>query len=321
MTKKKTLLVVLTGPTAVGKTTLSIDLAQYFQSEIISCDSRQFYREMNIGTAKVSNEEMQQVPHHFINHLSIEDNYNVSDYEQECIALLESLFEKHTILFLSGGSGLYIDAVCAGIDDLPDIDATLREELWQTYLEKGLEHIQALLEKKDPEYYAVVDKKNPTRLLRALEVCIQSGKKYSSLRKDKKKQRNFDILKSVTNALKENATFIFTTLNGLFPIFHSPEQFCNENSSEGVYQSQHFDLMTFRDYNIHTFTDDTGSKISLQCNERYYIPSEIRWLLKSLGWQKIDIYGAKLGAFSRNDKLTSDDYEMLVIAKKEGAKS
>jgi tRNA dimethylallyltransferase len=279
MTKKKTLLVVLTGPTAVGKTTLSIDLAQYFQSEIISCDSRQFYREMNIGTAKVSNEEMQQVPHHFINHLSIEDNYNVSDYEQECIALLESLFEKHPILFLSGGSGLYIDAVCAGIDDLPDIDATLREELWQTYLEKGLEHIQALLEKKDPEYYAVVDKKNPTRLLRALEVCIQSGKKYSSLRKDKKKQRNFDILKIALNREREevfqriNERVEIMFENGLVEEARNLYPFKTNNALKTVGYTELFPY-----FENQISLEEAKEKI--KTNSRRYAKRQLTWLKK-----------------------------------------
>lgn len=279
MREKKSLLVVLTGPTAVGKTTLSLELAQAFQSEIISCDSRQFYREMNIGTAKVSNEEMQQVPHHFINHLSIEDNYNVSDYEQECIALLESLFEKHTILFLSGGSGLYIDAVCAGIDDLPDIDASLREELWHSYQEKGLEYIQAVLAEKDPEYYAVVDKKNPTRLLRALEVCIQSGKKYSSLRKDKKKQRNFDILKIAINREREevfqriNERVEIMFENGLVEEARNLYPFKTNNALKTVGYTELFPY-----FENQISLEEAKEKI--KTNSRRYAKRQLTWLRK-----------------------------------------
>jgi hypothetical protein len=131
-------------------------------------------------------------------------------------------------------------------------------------------------------------------------------------------EMNFEILKNVANALKNNSKFIFTTLNGLFPLFHSIEQFCNSTLDEGnaTYHNNSFDLMTFRDYNITEFTDDDGNKKTLHCNERYYIPSEITWLLKSLGFTCIDIYAAKLGAFSRNDKLTTKDFEMLVIAQK-----
>jgi 2-polyprenyl-3-methyl-5-hydroxy-6-metoxy-1,4-benzoquinol methylase len=128
-------------------------------------------------------------------------------------------------------------------------------------------------------------------------------------------EMNFEILKSVTRALKENAKFIFTTLNGLFPLFHSINDFHGDTESEGAsYRSDSFDLMTFRDHNVTTFTDDDGIEQKLECNERYYVPSEITWLLKSLGYTKVEIFGAKLGAFSRNDKLTTEDYEMLVVA-------
>lgn len=131
-------------------------------------------------------------------------------------------------------------------------------------------------------------------------------------------EMNFEILKNVTRSLKTNAKFIFTTLNGLFPLYHSVEQFCESTTETGnaTYKSNSFDLMTFRDHNITEFEDDLGNKKSLACNERYYVPSEITWLLKSLGYSSIDIYGAKLSAFSRNDKLTTVDFEMLVIAEK-----
>lgn len=131
-------------------------------------------------------------------------------------------------------------------------------------------------------------------------------------------EMNYEILKNVTNSLKKKCKFIFTTLNGLFPLYHSVEEFCDSTSEEGnaTYHSNTFDLITFRDYNITEFEDDSGNKKTLKSNERYYVPSEITWLMKSLGYQKIDIYGAKLGAFSRNDKLTTEDFEMLVIAEK-----
>ena len=131
-------------------------------------------------------------------------------------------------------------------------------------------------------------------------------------------EMNFNILKNVTQALKSPGKFIFTTLNGLFPLYHSVEKFCNSSTDEGnaTYRSNTFDLMTFRDHNITEVEDDEGNKMTLDCNERYYVPSEITWLLKSLGYINIDIFGAKLGAFSRNDKLTTEDFEMLVVAEK-----
>lgn len=131
-------------------------------------------------------------------------------------------------------------------------------------------------------------------------------------------EMNYEILKSITKSLKQYGKFIFTTLNGLFPLYHSVEEFCASTTGEGnaTYRSNTFDLITFRDHNITEFEDDLGNKKTLECNERYYVPSEINWLLKSLGYKKIDIFGAKLGAFSRNDKLTTEDFEMLVIAEK-----
>jgi len=131
-------------------------------------------------------------------------------------------------------------------------------------------------------------------------------------------EMNYEILKSVSNSLRVCGKFIFTTLNGLFPLYHSVEEFCDSTTKDGnaTYRSNTFDLMTFRDHNITEFEDDLANKKTLECNERYYVPSEIAWLLKSLGYKKIDIFGAKLGAFSRNDKLTTEDFEMLVIAEK-----
>lgn len=131
-------------------------------------------------------------------------------------------------------------------------------------------------------------------------------------------EMNFEILKSITRSLRDKSKFIFTTLNGLFPLYHSVEKFCAATSmgDNATYRSNTFDLMTFRDHNITEVVDDSGNKMSLECNERYYVPSEITWLLKSLGYKKIDIFGAKLGAFSRNDKLTTEDFEMLVVAEK-----
>jgi 2-polyprenyl-3-methyl-5-hydroxy-6-metoxy-1,4-benzoquinol methylase len=131
-------------------------------------------------------------------------------------------------------------------------------------------------------------------------------------------EMNFEILKNATKVLKDNGKLIFTTLNGLFPLYHSVEQFCAASGDEGnaTYRSKTFDLMTFRDHNTTVFEDDSGNKKELKCNERYYVPSEITWLLKTLGYKKIDIFGAKLGAFSRNDKLTTEDFEMLVVCQK-----
>ncbi len=210
MINNKPLLIVLTGPTAIGKTALSISLAKALNTEIISSDSRQFYREMSIGTAKPTSEEMDGVPHHFIDNLSIHDRYNVSMYEHEVLDCLNTLFKQHKSVIMTGGSGLYIDAVCQGIDELPDPDIALRKELQDTLDHQGIEVLQARLQQLDPDYYATVDKQNPKRLMRAIEVCETSGQSYSSLRTATKKERPFRILKIALNMDREQ---LFNRIN------------------------------------------------------------------------------------------------------------
>ncbi len=188
-------LLVIAGPTASGKTGLAIALARHFNTEIISADSRQFYREIPIGTAAPTKEQLSRVPHHFVGNLSIADDYNVSQYEKEVLALLDEKFKENNLMLMTGGSGLYINAVCNGIDELPDSDPVLRDELNTIFQQKGIAALQEMLRQLDPEYYAQVDQNNPKRLLRAIEVCRQSGKKYSGLRKNKPVQRDFNILK------------------------------------------------------------------------------------------------------------------------------
>ncbi len=192
-------LIVIAGPTAVGKTSYAIELAQKYNTEILSADSRQFYRELQIGTAAPTKEELAAAPHHFIGNLSIHDYYNVSMYEQEAMALIEKLFQKHDKLIVVGGSGLYIDALCYGIDELPDADDALRSEIKRRYAEEGLEYLQKEVERLDPEFYKIVDKNNHKRLQRALEVCLSTGKTYSSQRSNKRKSRPFKIRKLVLN--------------------------------------------------------------------------------------------------------------------------
>ena len=191
---KRTLLVVA-GPTAVGKTALTLILARSLETEILSADSRQFYREMNIGTARPGEEELQLVPHHFTGHISIHDEYNVSRFESDALNLLRQLFKNHQMVIMTGGSGLYINAVCHGIDDLPDPDDTLREELKTMCVREGIESLRTKLRLLDPVYYSKVDVANPKRLLQALEVCIGTGKPFSELRKNEPKPRDFEIIR------------------------------------------------------------------------------------------------------------------------------
>lgn len=192
----KTLLTIV-GPTAIGKTALSIQLAQHFNCEIISCDSRQFFREMAIGTAVPSSEELAAAPHHFIQNKSIFENYTVGDFEKEAIAQLDELFKTNDYAILVGGSGLYVDAVIKGFDDFPEIDPAVREEVQRNYEEQGITWLQQQLELLDPEYHHKIEKENPQTLLnpqrmkRFVEVCLGTGKPYSAFLNLKKHTRRF----------------------------------------------------------------------------------------------------------------------------------
>jgi tRNA dimethylallyltransferase len=188
-------LVVLTGPTAVGKTDLAINIAKHFQTEIISADSRQFYQELSIGTAVPDFAQLQAVKHHFIHNLSIHGTFNVADFEQQALQLIDVLHKTHKYVVVAGGSGLYIDALCNGIDDFPDADPELRKNLTDGFLEFGIDYLRSQLKILDPVYYQEVDLANPKRLLRALEVCLTAGQPYSSLRKNTVRQRTFSIIK------------------------------------------------------------------------------------------------------------------------------
>jgi tRNA dimethylallyltransferase len=195
MTFHDPLLVVIAGPTAVGKTTAAIRVARHFSTEIISADSRQFYREMKIGTAVPTEEELSQVKHHFVHHLSIQNPYNVSRFEMDALEIIEGLFSRHRIVVMAGGSGLYINAVCHGIDLLPDPDPDIRANLKELLATSGIGALRDELLLADPEYAKEVDLANPARLIRALEVCRVTGVPYSVLRSNKPKQRPFRILK------------------------------------------------------------------------------------------------------------------------------
>ena len=196
-------LIVIAGPTAVGKTALSIELAKFYNCPVISADSRQFYKEMSIGTAKPTTEEMQDVPHYFINNISIHDTYNVGQFERDAIDCIETLFKTNDYLILVGGSGLYINAILNGVDEFEEIPSHIREQLIKDYNEKGLIYLQEELKKRDDVYYNQVDLNNPQRIMRALEVCIHNNKPYSSFRKKEKKERSFDSINILINTDRE----------------------------------------------------------------------------------------------------------------------
>lgn len=207
--KRKTLLTIV-GPTAIGKTRMAIALATHFGTEILSCDSRQFFKELRIGTAVPSAEELMAVPHHFIQHKSIFEAYSVGDFERDAIALLDKLFKKHDVVVMVGGSGLYAKAIIDGLDDFPEVDEVIRQELNEAYAQKGIGYLQELLKTLDEVQYNQMDVQNPQRLIRALEVCRASGKPYSSFLQRKEKQRDFT---SVQIGLTADRTEVYERIN------------------------------------------------------------------------------------------------------------
>ncbi|MDP4221763.1 MAG: tRNA (adenosine(37)-N6)-dimethylallyltransferase MiaA [Bacteroidota bacterium] len=191
----KNILIVIVGPTGVGKTTVSVEIAAHFGTEIISADSRQFYREMIIGTAVPSEDQLNRVRHHFIRFLSVNEYFSASLYERAVLELLPSVFAVHRVAVMTGGSGMYVDAVCNGIDDIPDIDPAIREKYNSRCKNEGIEGLRTELKLLDPEHYARIDLQNPKRIIRALEIIESTGRPYSSFLTRKKVERNFGIIK------------------------------------------------------------------------------------------------------------------------------
>ncbi len=203
-------LISIVGPTAIGKTALSIGLAQNFKTEIISADSRQFYKEMSIGTAAPTPAELSAAPHHFIHHKSVLEDYNVGDFEKDAILLLDEIFIDHDVVVMVGGSGLYVDAVTKGLDEFPQVDPTVRETLNNELATKGLEHLQNQLKILDPISYDTIAIDNPHRVTRALEICIGSGKPYSTFLNKEKPERRF---KTITIGMTAERAIIYERIN------------------------------------------------------------------------------------------------------------
>ena len=195
MSDKNKTLIVIAGPTASGKTAFAIKVAKALDTVILSADSRQFYKEMSIGTAAPTEVELSQAKHYFVHHISIEDKYDVADYERDALQLLGELFKTHNNVIMTGGSGLFIDAVCNGIDAMPDVEPEIRKKVQKLFDEGGLKALQDEVQRLDSDYYAIVDQQNPRRLQRALEVCYQTGKPFSSFRSGNTVKRDFDIKK------------------------------------------------------------------------------------------------------------------------------
>jgi len=196
-------LIVITGPTAVGKTALCLQLAKHYGIPIVNADSRQIYRDLKIGTAAPTEAELRQVRHYFVGTLGLDDYYSASLYEEQALQLLGKLFQTSELALMTGGSMMYIDAVCNGIDDIPTVDDVTRETLKRRLADEGLEALCEQLRQLDPEHYEVVDKKNPRRVVHALEICLMTGQTYTSFRKNERKQRPFRIIKIGLNRPRE----------------------------------------------------------------------------------------------------------------------
>ena len=288
--KHKILLVIL-GPTASGKTDLAIKAAKWLDTEIISADSRQFYRELNIGTAKPTPDQIASVKHHLIGQISIHDRYNISDFENDVLSLLEELFQKHDVVVMCGGSGLYIDAVCNGIDDQPEHDPAIRQQLDQEYRTFGIVYLQNELHRLDPDYYKQVDISNPHRLMRALEVCYMTGKPYSSFRTGLKKSRPFKIVKFGIDVPREelikriNARTDSMISAGL--IEEARENLANRhlNSLNTVGYKEIFDFLDGK-----CTLEEAVEKIKV--NTRRYAKRQMTWFRKDgeIKWIKAELF-------------------------------
>jgi len=287
--RKEKTLVVLVGPTASGKTDIAIELAEKLNTEIISADSRQFYKEIPIGTAAPNSEQLSKVQHHFVGHLSITDNYNVSRFEQDVLQLLEEKFKDNRLMLLVGGSGLYIDAVCKGIDELPDPDEKLRNDLNEMYEKEGIETLRSKLKTLDPEYYEIVDLNNPKRMLRAVEVCIQTGLTYTSLRKNKPKTRDFKIIKI---GLEIDRGILNERINKRTEIMFDNGWL---DEAKSVYSNRHLNALNTVGYKeLFAYFDGKMSfkeaKEKIKTNTRRFAKRQMTWFKKDkeIRWFKLE---------------------------------
>jgi tRNA dimethylallyltransferase len=272
-------LILVVGPTAVGKSDLCLKLAKKFETEILSCDSRQFYQEMNHGTAKPSSEELAEVPHHFINTLSIVDSYDVRKYEAEALNLLDFLFKNKRVVLMTGGTGLFASAIANGLDVIPDVSPEIRVELIQEYQEKGLEWLQSSVAAVDPEFYAQVDRANPQRLMRALEVWRGTGLKFSSFRLKNKVHRPFEIVKIGLDRPREE---LYRRIDQRMELMLRGGLF---KEAEGLFESRNLNALQTLGYTeIFDFLEgkyDEKEMIRLlKRNSRRYAKRQLTWFRK-----------------------------------------
>ena len=283
--REKKYLIIIGGPTASGKTALAIQLAQYFKTEILSADSRQFFREMSIGTAKPTPEELSQAPHHFINNLSIHDDYSVGDYEKEALTLLDTLFQTKNTAIMVGGTGLYIRAVCDGLDEFPDVALSIRENWEHIFETQGIEILQNKLQEVDFEYFKEVDIFNSKRLIRALSVWSASGQPFSSFRKGGKEKRHFEPIYITLDLPREvhydriNRRVDMMVADGLIDEVKSLWPFKHLNALQTVGYTELFDHFEHK-----MSLEEAIDKIKQ--HSRNYAKRQMTWFRKDPHWQR-----------------------------------
>ncbi|MBL0741342.1 tRNA (adenosine(37)-N6)-dimethylallyltransferase MiaA [Chryseolinea lacunae] len=277
-------LIVVAGPTAVGKTAVALALAKHFQTEIVSADSRQIFRELHLGTAKPSADELGQVRHHFIDSHSIHEDYDAAQYGHDALALIHELFTQHNEVILCGGSGLYVKAVCEGFDDIPEIDPAVREKLTAEFQEHGIAVLQEKMQTLDAELYATIDRQNPQRLMRALEVRIGTGQSIAFFRKQNKRTHNFTIIKTGLTLPREElygridtrmdqmiADGLFAEAESLFPLRAL-------NALQTVGYQEIFDFMEGK------YNREEAIRL-LKRNSRHYAKRQLTWFTRDPGVQ------------------------------------
>ena len=278
-------LLLIVGPTGVGKTELSLRVAEHYGCPILNCDSRQIYRSIPIGTAAPTAEEQARVKHYFVATRDLEEDYNAGQYERDALVLLEDLFKTHGVVVMSGGSMLYADAVCKGLDDLPNVPAEIRQEVKAAYEKGGLEWLQAEVQRLDPDYWEIVDQQNPARLAHCIEMCRMTGKTYSSLRTNPNKERPFRIVKV---ALERPREVLYDRIN------RRVEQMVKDGLVEearAVYPKRQLNsLQTVGYRELFAYFDgeyDLGRAIELiQQNSRHYAKRQMTWFRhdKDIHW-------------------------------------
>lgn len=272
----KNFLIVILGPTGVGKSDISIEIAGHFNSDIISADSRQFYREMKVGTAVPSEFQLSLIRHHFIRFISVKEYFSASLFERAVLELLPSLFKENRIVVLTGGSGMYIDAVCKGIDDIPDIDPSVREKFNVRFKTEGIESLRADLKLMDPDYYARVDLRNHKRIIRALEICETTGRRYSEFLTDRSAKRDFTIIKT---GLKRDREDLYRRINTRVDVMINNGL---ENEARELFELR--DLNPLKCVGYREFFEFFEGKISrekaielIKRNSRRYAKRQITW--------------------------------------------